>query len=206
MILYLLLEEMIKLEKILNDFNSHKIDILVGTQMLSKGHDYHNVDLAVIMGLDEYLSYPDFRAREKTLSLAMQVAGRAGRAGDGKIILQTKQKEFFKNFIENYDDFLKDEDEFRNPLYPPYARLLRILISNKDEKKTLKTQEDALNIINKIANVQIVGYGKAGIEYIAGKFRYEILIRAKNHTPLINVANALDKLNLEIDIDPVNFS
>ena len=89
-----------KLEALLNNFNAHKIDILVGTQMLSKGHDYHGVDLAVIMGIDEHLSYPDFRAREKTLALAMQVAGRAGRSGQGRVVIQTRQSGFFREYIE----------------------------------------------------------------------------------------------------------
>ena len=76
-----------KLETLLKDFNEGKIDILVGTQMLSKGHDYHNVELAVILGLDEHLAHADFRASEKTLALAMQIAGRAGRASHGKVIM-----------------------------------------------------------------------------------------------------------------------
>ena len=306
-----------KLEALLNNFNAHKIDILVGTQMLSKGHDYHGVDLAVIMGIDEHLSYPDFRAREKTLALAMQVAGRAGRSGQGRVVIQTRQSGFFRDYIENYDDFLRDEAEFREGLYPPYMRLLRVLISHKNEKaaseimnaaldllrrkqagdsafashdgldarganlsafnlqnsaqqggkrmsnfkfQSLDTRESnanlspqknasnlknaaqisacdagagsvnlkperngaAQNFINLAAenlaensaqylkekaseSFEIIGYGKAGIAYIASKFRFEILLRASSHVPLISAARALKHLPVEIDMDPVNF-
>ena len=308
-----------KLEALLNNFNAHKIDILVGTQMLSKGHDYHGVDLAVIMGIDEHLSYPDFRAREKTLALAMQVAGRAGRSGQGRVVIQTRQSSFFRDYIENYDDFLRDEAEFREGLYPPYMRLLRVLVSHKNEKAAseimnvalellrrkraggsafashdrldtgskrasldalnlensaqqgskqmsnfkfqgsdlresyvnLSSQKNASNLKNaaqisacdeeadnvnlkpernEIAqnfinlaaentaenstqylkdkaseSFEIIGYGKAGIAYIASKFRFEILLRASSHVPLINAARALEHLPVEIDMDPVNF-
>ena len=323
-----------KLEALLNNFNAHKIDILVGTQMLSKGHDYHGVDLAVIMGIDEHLSYPDFRAREKTLALAMQVAGRAGRSGQGRVVIQTRQSGFFRDYIENYDDFLRDEAEFRERLYPPYMRLLRVLISHKNEKAAseimnvalellrrkqagssafalrastgddmradinttercaeagaghasssalnlensaqqggkqisnfkfqssdsrgsnanLSPQKNASNLKNAAQisacdgdadgvnlkherksstqnfinlatentaensaqylkekaseSFEIIGYGKAGIAYIASKFRFEILLRASAHVPLINAARALEHLPVEIDMDPVNF-
>ena len=306
-----------KLEALLNNFNAHKIDILVGTQMLSKGHDYHGVDLAVIMGIDEHLSYPDFRAREKTLALAMQVAGRAGRSGQGRVVIQTRQSGFFRDYIENYDDFLRDEAEFREGLYPPYMRLLRVLISHKNENAASEIMNVALellrrkqargsafasydgldarranlsalnlqnsaqqggkqisnfkfqssdlcrddanlnhqkntsnlknaaqisacdgdadsvnlkperksaaqNFINLAAentaensvqylkekaseSFEIIGYGKAGIAYIASKFRFEILLRASSHVPLINAARALEHLPVEIDMDPVNF-
>ena len=306
-----------KLEALLNNFNAHKIDILVGTQMLSKGHDYHGVDLAVIMGIDEHLSYPDFRAREKTLALAMQVAGRAGRSGQGRVVIQTRQSGFFRDYIENYDDFLRDEEEFREGLYPPYMRLLRVLISHKNEKAASEIMNAALELLhrkqaggsafaprdgldarranlsalnlqnsaqhggkqisnfkfqssdsrgsnanlspqknasnlkntaqisacdgdagsvnlkperNEIAqnfinlaaenlaensaqylkekaseSFEIIGYGKAGIAYIASKFRFEILLRAGSHVPLINAARTLEHLPVEIDMDPVNF-
>ena len=305
-----------KLEALLNNFNAHKIDILVGTQMLSKGHDYHGVDLAVIMGIDEHLSYPDFRAREKTLALAMQVAGRAGRSGQGRVVIQTRQSGFFREYIENYDDFLRDEAEFREGLYPPYMRLLRVLISHKNEKAASERMNVALELLRRkqaggsafishdgldarranlsalnlqnsaqqsdgeilnfkfqssdlrgsnanlnrqnvsnLKNVaqisacdadadsvnlkperksaaqnfinlaaenaaensaqylkerasedfEIIGYGKAGIAYIASKFRFEILLRAGSHVPLINAARALEHLPVEIDMDPVNF-
>lgn len=195
-----------KLEKILNDFNSGKIDVLIGTQMLSKGHDYHNVRLAVIMGLDDMLGYADFRAKEKTLALAIQLCGRAGRNGEGKVIIQSLQSDFFKAYIDDFDGFLEDEKYFRNPLYPPYTRLLRVLISDKSDKKAQNIMELSLARLKTAPNVQIVGYGKAGIEYIASKFRYEILLRSKSYQALINAANLCDTKLVQIDMDPANFS
>ncbi|MCI6988018.1 MAG: primosomal protein N' [Campylobacter sp.] len=195
-----------KLLNLLKNFNDKKIDILVGTQMLSKGHDYHNVDLAVIIGLDEHLAYADFRAREKTLSTAMQIAGRAGRAGLGRVLIQTRQSEFFRAYIDDYERFLKDEIVFREELYPPFMRILRLLISSKDENLAIKTMNDALKILNNFKNIEIIGHGKATIEYIAGKFRYDILIRSNSHKALIKAAAACQMPNLEIDMDAINFT
>lgn len=199
-----------KLENILKDFNDKKIDILVGTQMLSKGHDYHNVELAVILGLDEYLEYSDFRAREKTLALAMQVAGRAGRLEYGKVIFQTKKIDFFKKFISDYDSFINEEITFRDPLYPPFSKLMRInILSKKDEEANficLECVKILEKFLIKMDDFEIIGYGKSPIELIASKFRYNILLRAKSHKPLIKISSLLQNKNIDIDIDPINFS
>ncbi|WP_033916111.1 primosomal protein N' [Campylobacter sputorum] len=199
-----------KLEKILKDFNDKKIDILVGTQMLSKGHDYHNVELAVILGLDEYLEYSDFRAREKTLALAMQVAGRAGRLEYGKVIFQTKKRDFFEKFISDYNSFINEETTFRDPLYPPFSKLMRINISSKKDEEANFICLECVKILEKILlktdDFEIIGYGKSPIELIASKFRYNILLRAKSHKPFIKISSLLQNKNVDIDIDPINFS
>lgn len=88
-----------KLKAVLNDFNNNKIDILVGTQMLSKGHDYHNVKLAVVLGIDSVLNMNSYKAREKALSLLIQIAGRSGRKGEGEVVVQTKIKSFLNTFL-----------------------------------------------------------------------------------------------------------
>jgi primosomal protein N' (replication factor Y) len=99
-----------KLKKVLKNFNDNKIDILVGTQMLSKGHDYHNVTLAVVLGIDSILNMTSYKVREKALSLLIQIAGRSGRKGFGEVLIQTKNQEFFHNYISisDYEDFLRD--------------------------------------------------------------------------------------------------
>lgn len=195
-----------KLEKALKEFNDHKIDILIGTQMLSKGHDYHNVDLAVIMGIDELLNYPDFRARERTLALAMQVAGRAGRAGAGRVVVQTRQPEFFASYISDYDKFIADETPFREGLYPPFTKILRMVVSNKNDEEANKILLECVQIANDTKDIQIIGYGKCAIEYIGGIYRYELLIRASSHQPLLSIARKCDNPSIDIDIDPINFS
>ena len=197
-----------KLVKALKEFNDGKIDILLGTQMLSKGHDYHNVELAVIMGFDELLNFPDYKARERTLALAMQVAGRAGRNGAGRVIIQSKQRDFFESYISDYDAFLKDEIGYREGLYPPFTRLLRIIISHKDEHIVKNTMNEFVQRIepSRSDELEIIGYGKCQIEYLGSKFRYEILLRSNSHISLLKAANLCKSELSDIDIDPVNFS
>ncbi|WP_170019094.1 primosomal protein N' [Campylobacter sp. RM16190] len=199
-----------RLEKSLKAFNDGEVQILVGTQMLSKGHDYHNVDLAVIMGIDELLNFPDFRSRERTLALAMQVAGRAGRVGRGRVVIQSLQKEFFKSYIDDYDSFLADEIAYRDGLYPPFARLLRVVISDKNENLAKERLNECLKELNNLAseesNLQIVGHGKCAIEMISGKYRYEILLRSNSHIPLIKAGKICSNFGFDVDMDPMNFS
>ena len=199
-----------KLEKTLKAFNAGEIDALVGTQMLSKGHDYHNVDLAVIMGVDELLNFPDFRARERTLALAMQVAGRAGRSGEGRVVVQSRQREFFENFITDYDAFLAEEILAREPIYPPFARLLRVVVSEKSEQAVKQRLEICVAELENLraaeTSLEIVGHGKCAIEILGGKYRFEILLRCASHAPLINAARICAAHGFDVDMDPINFS
>ncbi len=196
-----------KLVGILQDFNEQKIDILVGTSMLAKGHDYHSVDLSVILGLDEYLWRANFRAREETLALAMQVAGRAGRKGVGRVLIQSRQKEFWQRYIKDYEAFLRDELEFRKGLYPPFARLLRLIIEDKNQQKASKLCQKLGAEFKRLKSVEVVGFGACGIEFMQNKFRFYILFRAKTHAPLLRVANyALTFKEITADIDPIEFS
>ena len=202
-----------KLEKALKAFNAGEIDVLVGTQMLSKGHDYHGVALAVVTGLDELLNFPDFRARERTLALAMQVAGRTGRAGEGRVLIQSRRREFFERYINDYDAFLLDETSFREGLYPPFTRLLRVVVSHKNEGAARNLTHELVGRLEilraKIEGktpLEIVGYGKCGIEMIGAKFRYEILLRCVSHAALLAAAKICDVEFADVDIDPINFS
>ncbi|EAK6935927.1 primosomal protein N' [Campylobacter coli] len=195
-----------KLNTILKNFNENKIDILIGTSMLAKGHDYHSVDLSVILGLDEYLLRPSFRASEETLALAMQVAGRAGRKGEARVLLQTKNRAFFERYIENYDAFLKDELENRKDLYPPFKRLLRVLIEDKDQKSAQKLCEKFASQFRNIKQVELVGYGICGVEMLYGKYRFYLLLRSENHKALVAIENyILQFKNASVDIDPIDF-
>nr|WP_314734875.1 primosomal protein N' [uncultured Campylobacter sp.] len=199
-----------KLEKTLKAFNAGEIDALVGTQMLSKGHDYHNVDLAVIMGVDELLNFPDFRARERTLALAMQVAGRAGRSGEGRVVVQSRQREFFENFIADYDAFLDEEIAARESIYPPFARLLRVIVSEKIEQAAKQRLEICVAELENLrmaeTSLEIVGHGKCAIEILGGKYRFEILLRCASHAPLIKAARICAVHGFDVDMDPINFS
>ena len=195
-----------KLAKILTDFNEKKIDILVGTQMVSKGHDYHNVNLVVILGIDGLLGQGDFRAREKAISLLFQISGRAGRKDEGEVVIQTKNKDFFKMFLEDYEIFLKDEITYREGFYPPFGRLMRFLIANKNMKIAKENLDNLAECIKSKTDIEIIYHGESPIFRIANKYRYNILIRSDKIKSLLKVAYECKEKFCEIDIDPINFA
>ena len=195
-----------KLKKALKRFNDHETDILVGTQMLSKGHDYHGVTLAVVLGMDNMLNVSDYRAREKALSSLIQVSGRSGRAKDAEVIVQSFNEDFFSKYIDSYEDFLEEEKFFRQNLYPPYKKLCRILFSHKNGTKAqeeMRKMQDALLLL---PNVEVVGYGKCAIERVANKYRFEILLRSDKSTDLIKAIKMSKVALAEVDMDPIEFS
>ncbi len=196
-----------KLRKILKDFNEKRIDILVGTQMLSKGHDYHNISLAVILGIDNVLYTADYRAKEKALSLLFQIAGRSGRKEEGEVLIQTLNEDFFSKYIKDYELFLKEEINYRKDIYPPFVRLLRIIVSLKDEKEALKQAKKTLECLfqKKQKEVEIVGFAPALIYKISSKYRYNILLRSKSPTALIKTAMACKCRFCQMDMDPLHF-
>jgi primosomal protein N' (replication factor Y) len=194
-----------KLKKALGRFNEREIDILVGTQMLSKGHDYHGVTLAVVLGMDNILTQSDYRAREKALSSLIQVAGRSGRAQDARVIVQSFHEEFFSAYIERYEDFLEEEKEFRVGLYPPYKKLCRVLFADKNGHKAREAMQKMHENLVAFGVVEIVGFGKCAIERVANKYRYEILLRSDKSTDLIKAVRACRVPLAEIDMDPIEF-
>lgn len=210
-----------KLNKILNDFNQHTIDILIGTQMISKGHDYHNVNLAVIMGIDYLLRGGDYYSYEKSVGLIYQVAGRSGRKLDGKVIIQSLNSKFLSQFLKDYEELLEFELRHHRVCYPPYARLALILFSHKSEQKAQANMQTTLEILHTIlfevnqksaqkSSVHIVGSGKSKIEKIASKYRYHIFLRSSSRTALLKALHAISpyakKLGFEIDVDPTHMS
>ncbi len=195
-----------KLKNALKRFEEKKSHILLGTQMLSKGHDYANITLSIILGIDYILGLSDYRAREKAMSLLVQIAGRSGRAKSAEVVIQTSNSEFFNLFLNDYEEFLKDEMEFIRDFYPPFVSLAKILISHKDDTKGTKITLETVERLKEFKEVEIVGYGKAPIEKIANKFRYQILLRCANRVPLLKALHAIKSPLIEIDIDPVDFS
>jgi primosomal protein N' (replication factor Y) len=194
-----------KLKKALKSFNNNETDILVGTQMLSKGHDYHSVTLAVVLGMDNMLHMSDYRAREKTLSLLIQISGRSGRKKDSTVLVQSFNKEFFNRYINKYEDFLNEELEFRKNLYPPFKKLCRILFAHKNASKAseqMQLMREKLSIFN---DIEIVGFGECGIKKVANKFRYEILLRSDKTTSLLKAISYAKVALAEVDMDPIEF-
>ncbi len=197
-----------ELNRVLKEFNDGDIDILVGTQMLSKGHDYSGIALSVVMGIDNILAQNDFRARENALSLAVQIAGRSSRSDRAKVIIQTSNMEFFKKYINDYELFLKDELKYRKELYPPFKKLARVLISHKNEEKAKEIMRETLNCLKQqLQNgVEIVGSGEANIKKIASKYRYHILLRSSSSKVLLQTISNCNNPHIEVDIDPISFS
>jgi len=196
-----------KLKEALGRFESGESHVLLGTQMLSKGHDYENITLSVILGLDHILGLADYRARERAMSLLFQIAGRSGRSKEAQVIVQTGDAEFFKSYLADYELFIKDELAFLEMAdYPPFVSLARVLIAHKDEAKASKITLDTVTKLKAFKDIEIVGSGKAPVEKIANKYRFNILLRAKNRVPLLKALHAVDCREIEIDMDPVEFS
>lgn len=199
----------IKNEKILKstleEFNENKIDVLVGTQMLSKGHDYHNVKLAVVLGIDSLLNMNSYKAREKALSLLIQIAGRSGRNGFGEVLIETKNEDFFKHYLEesNYLEFLQSELEFRKDLYPPFVKLARVVLSSTNGLKIKDELSQIVKYLKTIKDIEVVGFGECAIFKIANKYRYEILIRSKNSKELLKALHSIKSAHILIDMDTI---
>ncbi|MCG3718091.1 primosomal protein N' [Aliarcobacter butzleri] len=194
-----------QLKTILNDFNSGKIDILVGTQMLSKGHDYHNVKLAVVLGIDSVLNMNSYKAREKVLSLLIQISGRSGRSGFGEVIIQTKNQEFFDYYLNesNYEEFLQSELEFRKDLYPPYLKMAKVTFSHTNGLKVKDEMDFYVKLFKQNKNIEVVGFGQSPIFKIANKYRYEIILRSNNVKALLQTLHSINSANASIDMDTI---
>lgn len=195
-----------KLTKALQRVSSGESNIVIGTQMLSKGHDYPEITLSVITGLDYTLAMGDYRAKERTIALMHQIAGRSGRRKDAIILVQSGQEEFFAPYIADYEIFLKEELEFRKELYPPFKNLAQVLIVNRDFKNGEKILQETLSRLQLFDDIEIVGAGPAPIERIANKWRFIILLRSKSKVTLLKALHSVgDNRAIEIDMDPVSF-
>lgn len=194
-----------QLKTILNDFNSGKIDILVGTQMLSKGHDYHNVKLVVVLGIDSVLNMNSYKAREKALSLLIQISGRSGRNGLGEVIIQTKNEDFFNYYLNksNYEEFLQNELEFRKDLYPPYLKMAKVTFSSTNGLKVKDEMEEYVKLFKQNKDIEVVGFGQSAIFKIANNYRYEIILRSCNVKALLQTLHSIQSPNASIDMDTI---
>ncbi|MGM0518301.1 MAG: primosomal protein N' [Campylobacterota bacterium] len=192
-----------QLKKILGDFNDDKIDILVGTQMLSKGHDYHNVKLAVVLGIDSVLNMNSYKSREKALSLLIQISGRSGRKGAGEVIIQTKNEEFFNYYLNesNYKEFLQSELEFRQDLYPPYVKIAKVIFASKNGLRAKDEMDIYVKFFKKIEDIEVVGFGQNAIFKMANKYRYEIILRSKKINSLLKALHSITSSIAVIDMD-----
>jgi len=175
--------------KILEEFKNSKPGILVGTQMIAKGHDFEDVILVGIIDADQSLYHSDYRSTERCFQLITQVSGRAGRSKDeGKVVLQTySPRAYTYKFAANYDYkgfFRKEENLRKTANFPPFTRIIRILFSNQDEnilKEELKVCYNKLQNVREKFGDEIIYLDvmKSPVKRIQNKFRYQVVIRCK---------------------------
>ncbi len=196
--------------KIYNDMLEHKIDVLVGTQMLTFGFDLPKVSLVGVVFADTALNFPDFRAEENTFQLLTQVAGRAGRKKDqGLVIIQTYNPENPAILASQNHDFNLKEIDLREKLnYPPFCQIIRLVYTNSNESKV---QKEAEVLCSKLkaqgSRVIILGPAPCFLAKIRGKYRWQILIKLPKNQRTEKQKNSL--LNLvpkgwSIDVDPIS--
>jgi len=208
-------------ERVLEEF-SRNGDILLGTQMVTKGLDFHDVTLVGILAADTTLCMDDYRAAERSFSLFTQVCGRAGR-GDipGRAIIQTYQP--FNSIIkyassQNYELFFEEEIKSRKRLYyPPFCDIVCIMVTGEDEEKTSARINEVGGIINKFSSnyngrVDVINPQAAPISKIKNQYRFRIILKIDNVDNINNVLEGLKEkysndrngIYLSIDINPVN--
>ena len=175
---------------ILKKLRQGEIDILVGTQIVAKGHDYPNITLVGVVCADSTLNFPDFRSGERTFQLLAQVAGRAGRSErPGRVILQTYTPEHFIITAarqQDYGRFYADEIKFRRALgYPPYCRMIQLRITSRDPGRAAQTAravgQAARDRLNRAGSgndrITVLGPVEAPMHRVAGQYRWQILLR-----------------------------
>jgi len=206
-------------EAIIRSFISGSADVLIGTQMVTKGLDIGSVTLVGVVAADIGLNIPDFRAAEHTFQLITQVAGRAGRHNlAGQVVVQTYNPENYAiKFASdhNYDGFYDEEIENRKELgYPPFGDLINIIISGEKAKNAENVSQDIVKFINKRigGDGQALGPVVAPIAKLKGNYRYEILVKGKDlgmlRKAVVDSAGSIVKLGgvkIIVDVDPYNF-
>ena len=207
-------------EDILNKFKNENIDILIGTQMVVKGHHFPNVTLVGVIAADTALNMEDYRANEKTFDILTQVAGRAGRENQpGKVIVQTYNPE---NFCiqcakeQNYDMFFDTEIVLRKQLkYPPFCDIIMFSITGISKEETKKASENLYKILKNKSDIHIEIFNPmpAPIDKIQNKYRWRIIAKGKLSNKLLDTINsALEEfyglkyknISISADINPMN--
>ncbi|WP_121021680.1 replication restart helicase PriA [Helicobacter vulpis] len=195
-----------QIQHILDALHAQQIDILIGTQMIAKGHDYPKVNLAIILGLDEILYNGSYSSFEQGVSLMHQIAGRSARKERGKVLIQSLNSAFLTRYIEDYEDFLQDELRTRVQLFPPFKRLAQLLFSAPSAPKAQEAMQNVLARIKQALppDVQILGSGPARVAKIAKRYRYEILLSAHSTSQLLTLLHQLDGSPAQIVMDPLD--
>lgn len=206
-------------EKILSSFNEGEADVLVGTQMIVKGHDFPNVTLMGIIAADLSLAANDYRAGERTFALLTQAAGRAGRAGvPGEVVIQTYQPDHYSvahAANQDYTGFYEEEILYRTfSSYPPVCKMLMVMVTGKDEERVETVAKDMASCARDYSEDGIlVGPAPAGIRKINDIYRQIFMIKAKEEDLLIGIKDLLESqpewknekdISIMFDFNPVN--
>jgi primosomal protein N' (replication factor Y) (superfamily II helicase) len=204
--------------QILGDFRKHKIDILIGTQMIAKGHDFPRVMFVGVISADTALNLPDFRSGERTFNLLTQVAGRAGRGPEpGRVIVQTFSPEHYaveKSVTHDYAGFFEQEIKFRKELgYPPFSHIVDIKLRGRNEERVIKSAHGLASLLCPLIegkDASLVGPAPEFITKIKGQYRWSMFLKGERPDEMcvyIDKALALLKgksgVTITVDVDPV---
>ena len=203
----------------LNQFEAGNLDVLVGTQMLSKGHNFKKVNLVIVLGIDHQLNFPDFRSIERAYQLLVQVSGRAGRySKQSTVAIQTMQPEsgFFETFKQNNIDlFFKNELMIREMTsFPPFKKTAAIFFSARNRDDVATSSQQAKNFLHKVAkennlDVEVMGPAPVTIEKRANQFTWNIVCRSSQYQDLYLVLKKFNEVvpiqknvSFKIDVNP----
>jgi primosomal protein N' (replication factor Y) len=205
-------------ESILNDFREGNYDLLVGTQMIAKGHDIPNVTLVGVVSADIGLGMPDFRAAERSFQLLTQVAGRAGRGSvPGIVLVQTINPDHYAVRLaaaQDYQAFYEKELHFRRMMhYPPFAAMANILVrSEKKEMAMRMSTELGHKLLPAPEKIRVIGPAEAPVPRLKNEYRFQFLIKAASRKVLNDLLQGLRAYALDhkwpatalvIDVDPL---
>jgi primosomal protein N' (replication factor Y) len=207
-------------EYVLSALHAGELDLLVGTQMIAKGHDIHGVTLVGVVGADFALGFPDFRAAERTFQLLTQVAGRAGRGSTpGKVILQTYFPEHYAiRFAQQHDyrGFYEKELQYRRWMhYPPFTALANVVVRSDELAQALKYSGLIGRWLEKNPpeGVHVLGPAPAPLVRLKREYRYHFILKSASRERLNAVLRTLldfaaaEKIphgKLVVDVDPVS--
>ena len=205
-------------KNLLADIENNEVNILVGTQLISKGFNFPNLNCIVVVDADFSGMGFDLRSTEKNIQLYNQLSGRAGRfSKDSLVIYQTfnPSDETLKNVIENDPDkFLEEEIHLRKEKnLPPFTRLIALIIASKNEKDGFLEAQKIKKNLSSLHNTEVMGPVTSPIFKIKNKYRTRLLLRSKSNlfvqkevAKILKKINLSKKIKLTVDVDPLNFS
>ena len=209
------------IEKITDKINNEDVDIIIGTQIMTKGHHFPRLTTIIVLDIDGMALDGDFRSYEKMFQMLYQLSGRAGRERDGaKIFIQTiNQQNQVLQHIKNHDieAFYKQEIQQRKKFnLPPFSRYISIIISGEDKELTAKIVNQVETILrknlSKIPNVSILGATECQIHFLKRNYRFRFLIKTPKKSETLTILNSIKpqfniskKVLVKIDVDPFSF-